>query len=238
MVILTTSLMLCIILYFYKSSVHQIQIQCVYFLKEKLWCWSSVTPGLLGEAAAGTCDQHTNTTGPLDLLPVYSAVLYSTHCTVPRRDVWPVSALCQAALLWLPLSLAHWHMDELLISSCNHNLVFFNLYDDIHQIQYSEKAPTTAHFILERSGVLSTRRTIGTFSKCCVLGTRLSGTYFSSHKPQTTEAWLHCLCFSIWRVTHNRSYWTKFVSSAPPNLLLVISISSQNLDVDVKTEAL
>ena len=64
-------------------------------------------PGLHGEAAAGTCDQHTNTTGPLYLLPVYSAVLYSTHCTVPRRDVWPVSALCQAALLWLPLSLAH-----------------------------------------------------------------------------------------------------------------------------------
>ena len=110
-----------------------------------------------------------------------------------------------------------WHMDELLISSCNHNLVFVNLYDDIHQRQYSEKAPTTAHFILERSGVLSTRRIIGTFSKCCVLGTRLSGTYFSSHKPQTTEAWLHCLCFSIWRVTHIRFYWTKFVSSAPPN---------------------
>ena len=87
----------------------------------------AVTPGLHGEAAAGTCDQHTNTTGPLYLLPVYSAVLYSTHCTVPRRDVWPVSALCQAALLWLPLSLAH---GRIIISSCNHNLVFFNLYDE------------------------------------------------------------------------------------------------------------
>ena len=106
-------------------------------------------PGLHGEAAAGTCDQHTNTTGPLYLLPVYSAVLYSTHCTVPRRDVWPVSALCQAALLWLPLSLAH---GRIIISSCNHNLVFFNLYDDIHQIQYSAQY-TTALFILERSGV-------------------------------------------------------------------------------------
>ena len=106
-------------------------------------------PGLHGEAAAGTCDQHTNTTGPLYLLPVYSAVLYSTHCTVPRRDVWPVSALCQAALLWLPLSLAH---GRIIISSCNHNLVFFNLYDDIHQIQYSTQY-TTALFILERSGV-------------------------------------------------------------------------------------
>ena len=115
----------------------------------------AVTPGLHGEAAAGTCDQHTNTTGPLYLLPVYSAVLYSTHCTVPRRDVWPVSALCQAALLWLPLSLAH---GRIIISSCNHNLVFFNLYDDIHQIQYSKKAPTSALFILERSGVPSTRR--------------------------------------------------------------------------------
>ena len=106
-------------------------------------------PGLHGEAAAGTCDQHTNTTGPLYLLPVYSAVLYSTHCTVPRRDVWPVSALCQAALLWLPLSLAH---GRIIISSCNHNLVFFNLYDDIHQIQYSAQY-TTSLFILERSGV-------------------------------------------------------------------------------------
>ena len=106
-------------------------------------------PGLHGEAAAGTCDQHTNTTGPLYLLPVYSAVLYSTHCTVPRGDVWPVSALCQAALLWLPLSLAH---GRIIISSCNHNLVFFNLYDDIHQIQYSAQY-TTALFILERSGV-------------------------------------------------------------------------------------
>ena len=155
-----------------------------------------MTPGLHGEAAAGTCDQHTNTTGPLDLLPVYSAVLYSTHCTVLYRG--EMSGQCQLSVR--PLCSGYhcrWHMDELLISSCNHNLVFVNLYDDIHQRQYSEKAPTTAHFILERSGVLSTRRTIGTFSKCCVLGTRLSGTYFSSHKPQTTEAWLHCLCFSI-----------------------------------------
>ena len=123
-----------------------------------------MTPGLHGEAAAGTCDQHTNTTGPLDLLPVYSAVLYSTHCTVLYRG--EMSGQCQPSVR--PLCSGYhcrWHMDELLISSCNHNLVFFNLYDDIHQIQYSEKAPTTGHFILERSGVLSTRRIVGTFSK-------------------------------------------------------------------------
>ena len=95
-------------------------------------------------------------------------VQYCTVHTVLYRG--EMSGQCQPSVR--PLCSGYhcrWHMDELLISSCNHNLVFVNLYDDIHQRQYSEKAPTTAHFILERSGVLSTRRIIGTFSKCCVL---------------------------------------------------------------------
>ena len=130
-------------------------------------------------------------------------VQYCTVHTVLYRG--EMSGQCQPSVR--PLCSGYhcrWHMDELLISSCNHNLVFFNLYDDIDQIQYSEKAPTTGHFILERSAECFLQIML------CTSSTRLSGLYFSSHffEPQTTEAWQHCLCFSIWRVTHNRSYWT------------------------------
>ena len=123
---------------------HQIQIQCVYFLKEKLWCRD--------------CTARQRPV-PVTSIPIPPGPCTCCLCTVQYCTVHTVlyrgemSGQCQLSVR--PLCSGYhcrWHMDELLISSCNHNLVFFNLYDDIHQIQYSAQY-TTALFILERSGV-------------------------------------------------------------------------------------